>query len=62
MTVFEARESGTILGDAFTYKCELHLTIAYRIYSININAKEKDEIIFFGCLIASGHAGKLWKN
>lgn len=41
MTVFEPRESGTILGDAFTYKCELHLTIALGIYSININAKEK---------------------
>ena len=41
MTVFEPRESGTILGDVFAYKCELHFTIALGIYSININAKEK---------------------
>ena len=41
MTVFEPRESGTILGDAFTYKRELHLIIALGIYSININAQEK---------------------
>ena len=48
MTVFEAKESGTILGDAFTYKCELHLTIALGIYSININAKEKMESFSLG--------------
>lgn len=46
--VSQARQSRGNFGRAFAYKCELHLTISLRIYSINIHAKEKMELFSLG--------------